>query len=239
MKRYKQFERLVTLLAGLTAGALTACASGPAMIEDGPGAEVTVDGLHKVANSAFRDAWVKPSADFRAYSAVVLDPVDISYRRKPKSTKYSTGSGNFALTDDQMARMKRYFRDVFTAELTRSPHYGITDSAGPAVLRLTPSIIDLRVKVPTELTPDRGRIYVTNVGNMTLMLELRDSLSGELLARVADRREARISGGFDLRLSTSVSNTNAVKSVFRRWAEILRTRLDAVYALEPSASLED
>jgi len=239
MKRCKQFERVAFLMAGLAAGALTACASGPAMIEGGPGAEVTVDGLHKVVNSAFRDAWVKPSADFGSYSAVVLDPIDISYRRKPKSTKYSTGSGNFALTDDQMARMKRYFREVFTAELRKSPHYGVTDSAGPAVLRLAASIKDLRVKVPTELVPGRGRVYVTNVGEMTLLLELRDSLSGEILARVADRREARIGGGFDLRSSSSVSNTEAVKSVFRRWASILRTRLDALHALEPSTSLED
>jgi len=234
MKCDKQFGWRVFLWVGLAS--LTACASGPAGFESGPDAEDSVDGLHKVASSKFQDVWVKSSAGFGSYSAVVLDPVDISYRRTPKSTSYSTGFDNFALTDDQMARMKRTFREVFTAELRKSPRYRITDSPGKAVLRLAPSIIDLQVKVPTKPSSGRGRVYAKNVGEMTLMLELYDSLSGEILARVRDRRNARIRGGFDLQVSNSVSNAAAVKGVFRGWAENLRMRLDTLHALEPTAS---
>ena len=236
----KLSEHLVHALAGLAAAGLAACANGPAEVkfEEGPGAEVTVDGLHKVINSKFRYAWVKPSADFVSYTAIVLDPVVISYKRKPKRTQYATTGGNFALSERQMAKMKIFFRKAFVAELRKSPYYKITDVPGPAVLRLVPSIIDLRIDVPTNPPPGRDRIYATNAANMTLLLELHDSMSGEILARVADRRKARLHGGFELRSSTTVSNTDAIQRVFRFWAEILRARLDDIHALEPSTSLE-
>jgi len=74
-------------------------------IQTGPGAEVTVDGLHRIDNSVFQRAWLKPSADFTTYTQVMLDPVGIAYKRKPKSTRYNRTRSKFALTDRQMAEM--------------------------------------------------------------------------------------------------------------------------------------
>jgi hypothetical protein len=76
---------------------------------------------------------------------------------------------------------------------------------------------------------------------MTLLMELRDALSGEILARVSDRREARAAGRGpnDLYYSTAVSQAEDVRRVFRRWARILKARLDQIHELEPTKRLED
>jgi hypothetical protein len=235
MRVYKQFDGFLFLLAGLAAFGPIACGKSPTGMgfEEGPNAEVTVDGLHKVINSSYRDAWVKPDANFASYTAVQLDPVEISYRRKPRRSQYGGTEGNFALTETQMANMKRYFREAFSAELEKASYYELAEAPGPTVLRLVPSIIDLQINVPTEPAAGRDRVYAMKVGKMTLLLEIHDSLSGEILARVADRREARLHGGYELRQSNPVSNTDAIQRLFRRWAEILRKRLDEVHAIQP------
>ena len=111
---------------------------------------------------------------------------------------------------------------------------------GPTVLRLELQIIDLIVKVPTTTFGGREYNYTSSTADMTLMMELRDSLSGEILARVGDRREARQpgSGANQLYYSNPVTDTDAVRRVFRHWAQILALRLEAVKQVEPSESLE-
>ena len=213
----------------------------PIEVETGPDATVTVDGLHKAHKSGYALLFVKPDADFASYNAVMFDPVQIAYKRKPKSRRYPSTDSNFALTQDQTARVKRMLREAFEKELAERALYGVTDVPGPTVLRLELQIVDLIVKVPT--TPYSGREYnfTSSTADMTLMMELRDSLSGEILARVGDRREARQpgSGANQLYSSNPVTDTDAVRRVFRRWAQILALRLEAVKQVEPSESLEE
>jgi hypothetical protein len=56
-------------------------------------------------------------------------------------------------------------------------------------------------------------------------MELADSTSGAVLARVYDRREARESGR--MTWTSSVTNQAEAANAARSWAKILRARLDA------------
>jgi hypothetical protein len=49
--------------------------------------------------------------------------------------------------------------------------------------------MDLVVKIPTERAGGRDQSYTVSYAEVTLIVELRDSESGEILARVADRRD--------------------------------------------------
>ena len=94
------------------------------------------------------------------------------------------------------------------------------------MLRLSGRIVNLVVNVP----PTRGREadFVQNAGEMTLILVMRDSQTGELLGRVADRRAIR-PGSAGLSMvweSGSVRNWGAVRDVFSNWARMLRHALD-------------
>ena len=59
---------------------------------------------------------------------------------------------------------------------------------------------------------------------MTLIAELADSETGEVLAQVADRRVARSTGNFAL--PNTVANSVEAQRAASSWARILRTALD-------------
>jgi hypothetical protein len=60
---------------------------------------------------------------------------------------------------------------------------------------------------------------------MTLFAELYDSESGQVLARLVDRREARNTTG-SLTLSNSATNAADAEAIASTWARILRKALD-------------
>lgn len=65
----------------------------------------------------------------------------------------------------------------------------MTDKPAPDALIIVGKILDLVSNVPPEPI-GRGDIYLTKIGEATLVLEIRDSQSGEILARAIDRRAA-------------------------------------------------
>lgn len=66
--------------------------------------------------------------------------------------------------------------------------------------------------------------YASSAGEMTLYIELYDSVSGALLAKALDRRVDRNNTG-TYTWSNSVSNKQASRRILKDWATIL---LDAL-----------
>jgi hypothetical protein len=62
---------------------------------------------------------------------------------------------------------------------------------------------------------------------MTLVLEVRDSVTGETLARVVDGRSGRTSGV--MTVTNRVTNTADARRIIRIWAQALRSGLDSLY----------
>jgi hypothetical protein len=118
-------------------------------------------------------------------------------------------------------------REEFSRELERGG-YKVTEESGPDVLEVRARIADLYVNAPDTMEAGRSYSFTMNAGEMTLVLELRDSETGQVLARAFDRREARETG--QLNWTTSVSNEADARDIARRWARILHQRLDAARA---------
>ena len=231
---------LVALLASFAVGA-SACATGPSeteplRVETGRRAETTPDGLVRATGSAFQGIWVKPDANIAAYDALMIGNVDVAYKRKPTSKRYSQTGTNFALSEKQMQDLRDLLREAFVDRIDQTEGWSLAEAPGTHTLLLDPSLIDLIVKVPTDPHPST-LVYTTSAGQVTLLLEVRDSLSHELIARIADRQEARQpgQGHQDLRWSNAVSDHAAVKKMFRRWARLLLDRLDSARALDAGA----
>jgi hypothetical protein len=214
--------------------ALTACSTGklePLEIETGPGADVTVDGLHRVSNPTLSMAWIKPGADFSRYTHVRLDPVHIAYRRTPDDGESPRGD-NYALTREQTEAFRRIFRDAFVQQIGKLDALAFGDSNGPTTLRIGAAIIDLTIKIPELPGSGAAARYTSSTADMTLVMEIRDSQSGEILARVADRKLARSAGNdTTLSYSSAASNQLAIREIFDRWAEILAKRLSELREL--------
>jgi len=209
---------------------LTGCAAKPPpTVQTGPNAEVTVDGLHRVDNSVMALAYVKPDLSLQGYTKVMLDDVMVAYQKEPMARRQAPGQAidNYALTQTQMENLKRLFRESLVTALTKDNGYEIVDAPGPDVLRRSASLVDLVVRVPTEKV-GMERTYARSYGEVTAVLELYDSESEEILARVAERRDP--TRNTDTRLA-QVSPTfvrGDTKVLFDYWANAVRQGLDRI-----------
>ena len=122
----------------------------------------------------------------------------------------------------------RIVQEEFTKTLERGSPYKVVKEAGTDVLRLQIGIADLYVNAPDTMSPGRSRTYTLSAGEMTLVGELIDSESGQVISRVIDRREARNTG--TMQLTNSVVNAQEARAIAASWARILRSRLDAAHA---------
>ena len=69
----------------------------------------------------------------------------------------------------------------------------------------------------------RSRNFASSAGAATLLLELYDSVSGEIMARAVDRQADNET---IMRWTNRVTNTGAARRIFTRWARLLGDRLD-------------
>jgi hypothetical protein len=103
------------------------------------------------------------------------------------------------------------------------------------VLLVWGGLLDVLSFVPPA-TSGRGDIILRRVGEATLVVELRDSESNTVLARVLDRRAAeQVSGRM---VSNTVNNTAELRRLAKRWARLLRQRLEEAPTLVGGAVVE-
>lgn len=191
-------------------------------------AEPTFDGLYPVSkgNKAQR-VWVKPDLDLTHYTKILPRGEGIAFRAVPKRPAGS--SDEFEVDEKVQASLPELARDIFREELAKSKRYEITDQPGPDVLLIRGALIDVVSFIPPD-TVGRRRVYLRSIGEATLVLELRDSETDEVLARSADRRGGD-RGGLGLDVQFRQDARSEVRRVLRDWARTLRKRLDEITKL--------
>lgn len=214
---------------------LAVCAllvAGAAVAEEAP---VSWDGLVEVEPKRMDAAFLLPGADFRPYTKLMVDPTQVAFSKDwMKSINDQTRDLSRKVTDADAARIlesaRANFDDVFR-EAFRKAGYEVVTTPGPDVMRVATGVTNLYLNAPDTMTPGRSRSYTANAGEATLVIEVRDSLTGALLGRVIDRRETRSSAR--LQMATSVSNTSDFRSLFRSWAGIATQGLEELKAHSP------
>jgi hypothetical protein len=215
-------NRLLGQLAGLLPLflAATVLAQQPKNLEEA----MSYDGLQKIDIKGIDMAYALPGATLSGYSKVMIDPIGVRFHKNWKPTV--TGSTR-KLSSSEQQRIRddvaKVVYDSFVEELKKGG-FSVVREPGPDVLRVQVAIINLYITAPDVMTPGRTRVYMVSAGEMTLLAELADSETGEIIARVLDRYQARTTGNF--RLSSSVSNATEARSAASSWAKILRGELD-------------
>lgn len=202
------------------------CSTATPTIQEGPDAEVSFDGLHKVDNSGAGMAWARPDFDISGYTKIWLVGAGIEYRQVKDRGRMAmrSGSGPYFIDDKSRAKFEKNVTDVFAEELAKTKRFELVDGPGPDVLMVRGGLLDVISYVPPE-TVGRSEVYLRSVGEATLVLELRDSETGTILARSIERRAAESAGG-SLQFSSTVSNSAEARRLIRRWAMQLRGALD-------------
>ena len=217
-------------LAASTAAFLlaTGCSTAPPAIDTSANAEVSFDGLHSVVNTRADEAWARPDTDFSVYTKVMLQGAGIEYRPGGESgrTTISRGRGGpYEVTERQKQRLQEIVVDAFAEELGRSETLEFVQEPGPDVLLVRGALLDVVSYVPPDRMDGRSDVFLSQVGEATLVVELRDSITEAILARAIDRRAAEQPGGM-LQESNRVRNAAEVRRLARSWARSLREGLE-------------
>jgi hypothetical protein len=174
-------------------------------------------------------AFVLPGAALSDYKKVMLKPVEVSFRRgfleQPRPGSRLPISARDA--QDIRDRLARLMQDEFRRELTAGG-YQVVDAPGEDTLAVEAAIVNLFINAPTA-TP-ATRTFAVSAGEMSLVAQLSDSLSGAVLARIFDHASANES--LRAQRITNVENEAEARRIVGGWARVLRQSLDAAHALK-------
>lgn len=215
----------------LTTAAVLYALSTPLCAKEQELPEVTEDGLHRVHDSKMALVYAEPGADLSVYTKVQLLDAYVAFKKNWERDQRSRSAQPLHISSKDIEKIKNQlaaeFRQEFTTVL-EDGGYPVVDQAGPDVLLIRPAIINLDVNAPDTMAAGRSKVYTDSAGEMTLYVELYDSVTGDLIAKAMDRKTDRRNDGF-YTWSNSATNKQAAVRILRGWANILLTALNEAH----------
>jgi hypothetical protein len=172
--------------------------------------ETSVESFRKVPDSRADSVYIKSGVDFSRFRKLRVAPLEIYYSEGPVEPD-----------PEDLARVRQIFRDAFLAAI--GSDYELVDEPGPGVLGVRASLVDLELTPVTGTVPIKGRAasLVAN-GQLSFFMELRDSQTGEILARGGDQEKAAA----EIETAASDRDWAQTEAAAMRWAQMFRDFLD-------------
>lgn len=218
-------RQITAMLAALALVGATAAASK---------APATWDGLVLVKSKKVSAVYLLPHADFRAYSKVMFDPPEVAFQKNwERDYNRSTMAFTNRVTDADVRKdideAQTYLAKIFPDSFTKAG-FETAAAPGPDVLKLSVYVINVTVTAP-DTGQAMGATLAMNAGEATLAIEVRDSLTGQLLGRVVDPQVAG-DDGFAMRRNYG-TNRQDFEALFDTWAKISARGLTELRAQSP------
>ena len=135
---------------------------------------VVVGSFDRVPNTAVEYAYINQDADFSQYTKLMSGGLEIYYPESEDSPDPA-----------DLDRIRGYFRDAFAAAI--GDDYEVVSEPGPGVLTVSGLVIDMMLTSGGTTFDPGGRLRdVVAHGELTFLMELSDSVSGQVLARAGD-----------------------------------------------------
>ena len=138
-----------------------------------------------------------------------------------------TTDSEFWISDENRQKLIDTVTEIFAEELAEVEGYTMTDKRGPNAMIVVGGLYDIVSEVPPEYI-GASRIYLSAVGEATLVIEVRDSLSGATIFRGIDRSKIE-SGANTMVEANPVTAWAEVRRWARRWGGRLRTGLESIH----------
>ena len=203
-----------------------AMASTAAWADDVP--QTTADGMELINQTPTRIVYAMPGATLDGYAKVGLLECEVAFAKNWEKDYNRDVTLDRRVSASDMEKIKQHlaeeFNKVFTEELQSGGHE-IVDHTGDDVLVIKPAIINLEVTAPDVASASRSRVMVRSAGQMTLYIELYDSVTGAIIARAMD---AQASDNAFAMEANRVTNKREADRIFRRWAQALSNNLGVV-----------
>lgn len=191
--------------------------------------KVSSDGMALKKATRSTIAYKKEGIDFSEYTKVHILPSSVAFKKNWKRD-YNRDQMSLSdrLRDEDVIKIKKevvnLFDETFKEEFSRSGDSPLVTKLTTGTLVIKPAIIDLDVNAPDITSASYRRTYASDSGSATLVLELYDGVSGEILVRILD---AEVAGDYGYNhLANKVSNKADAKRMIRKWAKALRTKFD-------------
>lgn len=195
--------------------------TGPVLAKE-PEPEQTTDGLELVTKKWRTEFYLDTSKDWSSFTMIQLEKATVEFRKH--WVRDQKNRNNNRPTEKSISRIKsdlsELLDEVFRKELTADDTFVMSETVGEKVIRITPRIVDLDINAPDRMRDYIGYSLTDSKGHMTLELDIHDSVSGKLLARMIDTREDPQKGYFEW--TTSGDNRRAARYIMIRWASDLR-----------------
>ena len=218
------------LIAFAAAVLVAGCATQDPSIQAGPDAETTFDGLVRIDHSRFEAAWIDPGVDLKQYDKIMPGGAEFEFRsaqRMSASAARRSNESEFWISESNRQRLVDTVSEVFEEELQKSEYFTIAKEPGPDTLIIVGGLHDIVSQVPPE-DVGRSEVWLSSLGEATLVIELRDSLSNEVVYRAIERRAIERPGNQMMRANTATTWAE-VRRWARRWAVSLREGLDSIH----------
>jgi len=160
-------------------------AAAQAQLREGP--EVTEDGLVRVDSTPRAGVYRLPVATFHQYQRVMLDPVKVTYKKGWKQKHPELNAEERAKLSADLAYT---FHEELIKELVTRGGYQIAKEPAPDVLRVEASAVNVDITAPEASLGQMQKTYVTSAGSMKVIVELKDAMSGVIVARIINFEEA-------------------------------------------------
>lgn len=209
-------------LAAFVLSAATGALAGPTLFEPPPG-------LEAVDDTPFDALYIHADA-LSSLDHYRLAPCEVSFRkhwlRDQNSSRSDAGQ---RLTKRDVESIKEELAKQCGEELrgalveaTGKAPVAEVGEPTPSVL-LAPRIVDLDINAPDVRAAGVTRNFATSYGRMTLVLDVLDASSGQLLLRAVDKRRGQEYGY--LRRTNSLTNRVEAARILKRWTRQLREEL--------------
>jgi len=208
----------ILIFAGCLAGCATSSPNDmPAMSEDG---------LSKITGAYFEQLYIRPDSEMSLYKEIYVTDLQIEFARGWQNNQnlydpYRITDRDIKLIKDDM---ETEFRNSFANGLAQSG-LRIVNTPGGNTLTMQPAILDLNINNPDNTQPYQTVTLAEVSASMTIVVELKDSASGETLLRLSDRGQTR--DYLNLSRQDTVKNRADIGKLFFDWAEALGKVLES------------
>ena len=218
------FRKLVSV-ASISAIFIATLMSAPVIAKDKL-PEVDSDGLQLVKDRKVYAAYAKPGTDLSIYTKVKLLDCYVDFVKDWQKDYNMDQIGlNGRVRDKDAEAIKQRLADEFTKEFTKvltEKGFPVVTDVGADVLLLRPALINVDVAAPDIATAGRQGTLVRSAGSMTLYVEMYDSATSTLIARVVDPQSDKEGMA---KVANRVTNKAAADRILRHWAELLAKHL--------------
>lgn len=180
-----------------------------------------------MADIEIEATWTKEGVDWAKYTKFEVKPLNIEDVKVIKPAYAEDDPTEWTLDIKNLEGMQAIFRDVMKSTLSENDGYPVVYVDGADVLEVEVEILNIMpwLKPGSDSQLEGHEVKTLGSGEITARVELRDSLTRELLLMIEGEKAV----GQQYKQFTTENNVKNIEFMFTRFATRLRNSMDSIH----------